>query len=128
MLYNSLFLCKFADKIFTPYEKKTCCITFTDVPSVCSCTDRVLIHTCIGLEIYWVTNKNVVSGCSCSFATIVEKEFVLKSATKPFNVLLACTRPLITELSYKLRLKCPLLPTTPLTPQCYLRQYAVSCL
>ena len=41
MLYNSLFfLCKFADKIFTPYEKKTCCITFTDVPSVCSCTDK----------------------------------------------------------------------------------------
>ena len=38
----------------------------------------------------------------------------LKSATKPFNVLLACTHPLITELSYKLRLKCPLLPTPPL--------------
>ena len=29
----------------------------------------------------------------------------LKSATKPFNVLIACTRPLITELSDKLRLK-----------------------
>ena len=36
----------------------------------------------------------------------------LKSATKPFNVLLACTRPLITELSDKLRQKHPLLPTT----------------
>ena len=35
----------------------------------------------------------------------------LKSATKPFNVLLACTRPLITELSDKLRQKHPLLPT-----------------
>ena len=34
----------------------------------------------------------------------------LKSATKPFNVLIACTRPLITELSDKLRLKYPLLP------------------
>ena len=32
----------------------------------------------------------------------------LKSATKPFNVLLACTRPLITELSDKLRQKHPL--------------------
>ncbi|MBS6912975.1 MAG: hypothetical protein KH188_10485, partial [Prevotella sp.] len=31
----------------------------------------------------------------------------LKSATKPFNVLLACTRPLITELSDKLRLIHP---------------------
>ena len=40
----------------------------------------------------------------------------LKSATKPFNVLLACTRPLITELSYKLRKKCQLLPTTPPYP------------
>ena len=38
--------------------------------------------------------------------------FILKSATKPFNVLLACTRPLITELSDKLRLIHPLLPTT----------------
>ena len=36
---------------------------------------------------------------------------ILKSATKSFNVLLACTRPLITELSDKLRLKYPLLPT-----------------
>ena len=42
--------------------------------------------------------------------------YILKSATKPFNVLLACTRPLITELSYKLRQKCPLLPTTPPYP------------
>ena len=41
---------------------------------------------------------------------------ILKSATKPFNVLLACTRPLITELSYKLRQKRPLLPTTPPYP------------
>ncbi len=40
----------------------------------------------------------------------------LKSATKPFNVLLACTRPFITELSYKLRQKRPLLPTTPPYP------------
>ena len=39
------------------------------------------------------------------------KNMSLKSATKPFNVLLACTRPLITELSYKLRQKYPLQPT-----------------
>ena len=36
----------------------------------------------------------------------------LKSATKSFIVLLACTHPLITELSDKVRLKHPLLPTT----------------
>ena len=40
----------------------------------------------------------------------------LKSATKPFNVLFACTRPIITELSDKLRLKHPLLSTIPPYP------------
>ena len=35
----------------------------------------------------------------------------LKSATKPFNVLIACTRPFITELADKLRMPPPLLPT-----------------
>ena len=39
------------------------------------------------------------------------KEFILKSATKLFSVLLASKRPLITELADKLRLKYPLLPT-----------------
>ena len=41
-----------------------------------------------------------------------ESLMALKSATQPFNVLLACTRPLITELSDKLRLIHTLLPTT----------------
>ena len=36
---------------------------------------------------------------------------ILKSATKPFDVFIACTRPLITELADKLRLKNPLMPT-----------------
>lgn len=35
----------------------------------------------------------------------------LKFATKPFNVLFACTRLLMTKASDKLRLKYPLLPT-----------------
>ena len=41
------------------------------------------------------------------------KEFVknLKSATKPLNVLIAFTRPLITEFADNLNLKHPLLPT-----------------
>ena len=39
------------------------------------------------------------------------QEFILKSATKLFSVLLASKRPLITELADKLRLKYPLLPT-----------------
>ena len=47
---------------------------------------------------------------------ILKALFNLKSATKPFYVLLACTRPLITELSDKLRLKHPLLPTTSPNP------------
>ena len=35
----------------------------------------------------------------------------LKSATKPLNVLIAFTRPLITEFADNLNLKQPLLPT-----------------
>ena len=50
----------------------------------------------------------------------------LKSATKPFNVLIACTRPLITELSDKLRLKHPLLPTT--SPYPTMRLEAIRCI
>ena len=36
---------------------------------------------------------------------------ILKSATKPLNVLIAFTRPLITEFADNLNLKHPLLPT-----------------
>ena len=46
-----------------------------------------------------------------NFTAFVSEFYTLKSATKPFNVLIACTRPLITELSDKLKLKDPLLPT-----------------
>ena len=37
--------------------------------------------------------------------------FILKSATKPLKVLIAFTRPLITEFADNLNLKHPLLPT-----------------
>ena len=37
--------------------------------------------------------------------------YILKSATKPLNVLIAFTRPLITEFADNLNLKHPLLPT-----------------
>ena len=37
--------------------------------------------------------------------------YTLKSATKPFNVLIAFTRPLITEFADNFNLKHPLLPT-----------------
>ena len=39
------------------------------------------------------------------------KIIYLKSATKPLNVLIAFTRPLITEFADNLNLKHPLLPT-----------------
>ena len=41
----------------------------------------------------------------------ITKQNNLKSATKPLNVLIAFTRPLITEFADKLNLKHPLLPT-----------------
>ena len=59
---------------------------------------------------------NIVFPCVLLAVGIACFVYTLKSATKPFNVLLACTRPLITELSYKLRQKCQLLPTTPPYP------------
>ena len=40
-----------------------------------------------------------------------DKEYILKSATKPLKVLIAFTRPLITEFADNLNLKHPLLPT-----------------
>ena len=40
-----------------------------------------------------------------------QTSFILKSATKPLNVLIAFTRPLITEFADNLNLKHPLLPT-----------------
>ena len=56
-----------------------------------------------------------------SFANIVDRyiyllnfadnSIILKSATKPLNVLIAFTRPLITEFADNLNLKHPLLPT-----------------
>ena len=40
-----------------------------------------------------------------------DRKYILKSATKPLNVLIAFTRPLITEFADNLNLKHPLLPT-----------------
>ena len=54
-----------------------------------------------------IKNENITS-----FGGIYHMmDVFLKSATKPFNVLLACTHPLITEFADNLNLKHPLLPT-----------------
>ena len=45
------------------------------------------------------------------FDVTADDNFNLKSATKPLNVLIAFTRPLITEFADNLNLKHPLLPT-----------------
>ncbi len=50
----------------------------------------------------------------------------LKSATQPFNVLLASKHPLITELADKLRQKYPLLPT--ISPYPTMRLKAIRCM
>ena len=46
-----------------------------------------------------------------SLIKFMRQTFTLKSATKPLNVLIAFTRPLITEFADNLNLKHPLLPT-----------------
>jgi len=43
--------------------------------------------------------------------SLTKKLMFLKFATKPLNVLIAFTRPLITEFADNLNLKHPLLPT-----------------
>ena len=48
---------------------------------------------------------------SSSVALMMQEQYYLKSATKPLNVLIAFTRPLITEFADNLNLKHPLLPT-----------------
>jgi len=48
---------------------------------------------------------------TCTIRKIPESIKNLKSATKPLNVLIAFTRPLITEFADNLNLKHPLLPT-----------------
>ena len=43
--------------------------------------------------------------------SVLPVHYTLKSATKPLKVLIAFTRPLITEFADNLNLKHPLLPT-----------------
>ena len=64
---------------------------------------------------------NYISGCTNLLDTTspsyikaythTEDLYILKSATKPLKVLIAFTRPLITEFADNLNLKHPLLPT-----------------
>ena len=50
--------------------------------------------------------------CTIDITQLCTKDMLtIKSATKPFNVLLACTRPLSPEFADNLRLKHPLQPT-----------------
>ena len=48
---------------------------------------------------------------NCFEIKVFDKFIDLKSATKPLKVLIAFTRPLITEFADNLNLKHPLLPT-----------------
>ena len=54
------------------------------------------------LSVKWLSGK---------YPSRLIKALNLKSATKPLNVLIAFTRPLITEFADNLNLKHPLLPT-----------------
>ena len=68
-----------------------------------------------------------ISGKNTNPEILVRKFlFSLKSATKPLNVLLACTHPLITEFADDLNWDTHFCLQYPLTPQCDLRQYAIS--
>ena len=65
-----------------------------------------LIKSIVFLSVVWI-----IFCCIFIFAVMLILEKYLKSATKPLNVLIAFTRPLITEFADNLNLKHPLLPT-----------------
>ena len=61
-----------------------------------------------------ISVKNVNGGAIIKYTPSDDVDLLyvnLKSATKPLNVLIAFTRPLITEFADNLNLKHPLLPT-----------------
>ena len=67
---------------------------------------------CVGWpHIRKVTITNVNCEAEGIFLILEDSLVYLKSATKPLNVLIAFTRPLITEFADNLNLKHPLLPT-----------------
>ena len=57
---------------------------------------------------YYTSNNTQTPTFASKYKSIIMS---LKSATKPLNVLIAFTRPLITEFADNLNLKHPLLPT-----------------
>ena len=58
-----------------------------------------------------LSNLDTLQSVDDSRSDSIMRVFNLKSATKPLNVLIAFTRPLITEFADNLNLKHPLLPT-----------------
>ena len=58
-----------------------------------------------------MNEKNKKERKQARIAFLIQFSFTLKSATKPLKVLIAFTRPLITEFADNLNLKHPLLPT-----------------
>ena len=58
-----------------------------------------------------MSTSSEVSQSAVAQPVKANEELILKSATKPLKVLIAFTRPLITEFADNLNLKHPLLPT-----------------
>ena len=68
----------------------------------------IIIYFIIIHPLNWGTSEELGNG----FIITSDKSLLyLKSATKPLKVLIAFTRPLITEFADNLNLKHPLLPT-----------------
>ena len=104
------------------FDKKLRMLLLNEIEKVEIAIRRAIMNIPVQMtgDIYWLTKsihfanqrtfqetKNTIDK---EYAKSTE-EFILKSATKPLNVLIAFTRPLITEFADNLNLKHPLLPT-----------------
>ena len=76
------------------------------------CNFMVLIYKQLQTKIAMITEDKVTEiFCMADDFCKFFDTMTLKSATKPLNVLIAFTRPLIIEFADNLNLKHPLLPT-----------------
>ena len=73
-------------------------------------TDEANIYKTIDGGKNWVKINSSLNYSYFNIGTQLN-DYILKSATKPLKVLIAFTRPLITEFADNLNLKHPLLPT-----------------
>ena len=80
------------------------------IKTICTATAVLLAGMLTSCSDYLDVSKELAKNLDKE-EVFSKAKYILKSATKPLNVLIAFTRPLITEFADNLNLKHPLLPT-----------------